>query len=114
MISIANFKKIALALPESKEEPHSNIISFKVNKKIFATLNTKENRATIFLSEIEQDLFCLYDKNVMYPVPNKWGKHGWTHINLKTIPKEMCKDALKTAYCNVAPAKLKELLNQDL
>ena len=41
----------------------------------------------------------------MYPVPNKWGKQGWTHINLKTIPEEMCLDALAAAYSEVAPKK---------
>jgi hypothetical protein len=72
-----------------------------VKKKIFATLNEKENRATIKLSLAEQDLFCMYDRDVMYPVPNKWGEQGWTHINLNTIAKEMCGDALKTAYTQV-------------
>lgn len=101
MVSIQTFRKTALSLPGVTEEPHFEKTSFRVKKKIFATLNEKENRATIKLSLTEQDLFCVYDKNVMYPVPNKWGKQGWTHINLKTIPKEMCVDALKTAYAQV-------------
>jgi predicted DNA-binding protein (MmcQ/YjbR family) len=102
MVSVKTFRQIALSLEGAKEEPHFEKISFRVKKKIFATLNEKENRATIKLSLTEQDLFCVYDKNVMYPVPNKWGKQGWTHINLKTIPKEMCEDALKTAYSQIA------------
>lgn len=101
MVTINTFRKLALAFPEVTEEPHFEKTSFRTKKKIFATLNEKENRATIKLSLVEQDLFCIYDKNVMYPVPNKWGKHGWTHINLKTIPKEMCADALKTAYAHI-------------
>ena len=102
MVSIKTFRQIALSLEGANEEPHFEKTSFRVKKKIFATLNEKENRATIKLSLTEQDLFCVYDKNVMYPVPNKWGKQGWTHINLKTIPKEMCEDALKTAYSQIA------------
>lgn len=98
MISIKTFCQLALSFEGTTEVPHFDKKSFRVKKKIFATLNEKESRATIKLSLSEQDLFCIYDKNVMYPVPNKWGKQGWTHINLKTIPKEMCKDALKTAY----------------
>lgn len=97
MVSAEKFRSIALSFDNTSEHPHHDITSFKVNNRIFATLNSLENRATIFLSLEEQDVFCLYDKNVMFPVPNKWGKHGWTHINLKTIPKEMCEDALKTA-----------------
>jgi predicted DNA-binding protein (MmcQ/YjbR family) len=110
MVSIETFRKIALSLPATNEEPHFETTSFRVNKKIFATLNGDENRATIKLSEIDQDTFCIYDKKVMYPVPNKWGKQGWTHINLKTIRKEMCVDALTTAYCEVAPEKLSSII----
>ncbi|MDX2174203.1 MAG: MmcQ/YjbR family DNA-binding protein [Bacteroidota bacterium] len=106
-VSISEFRKMALSFPEANEEPHFEKTSFRVNKKIFATLNVKENRATIKLSEVDQDLFCVYDKNVMCPVPNKWGKQGWTHINLKTIPKEMCVDALKAAFDTVSSTKKK-------
>jgi predicted DNA-binding protein (MmcQ/YjbR family) len=101
MVSIKTFRQIALSFEGTAEEPHFEKTSFRVKKKIFATLNEKENRATIKLSLTEQDLFCVYDKDVMYPVPNKWGKQGWTHINLKTIPKEMCEDALKIAYFQI-------------
>lgn len=101
MVSLKTFRQLALSLEGASEEPHFEKTSFRVKKKIFATLNEKENKATIKLSLPEQDLFCIYDKNVMYPVPNKWGKQGWTHINLKTIPKEMCEDAVRTAYFQI-------------
>ena len=109
MIEPEKFRQMALSLPETTEAPHFEIHSFKVVNKLFATLNLKENRATVKLSVEEQDLFCLYDKNVMYPVPNQWGKYGWTHINLKTIPEEMCVDALIAAYCDVLPKKFSHL-----
>lgn len=105
MVSLMEFSQMALSFPAAMEEPHFEKRSFRVHKKIFATLNEVENHATIKLSEIDQDVFCCR-KDLMYPVPNKWGKQGWTHINLLTIPNEMCFDALKTAYCEVAPKKL--------
>lgn len=97
MVTADTFRKLALSFPNSTEEPHFEKTSFRVNKKIFATLNITENRATIKLNEIDQSVFCANPK-YLYPVPNKWGKQGWTHINLKTIPKNMCRDALKTSY----------------
>lgn len=112
-VSISEFRKMALSFPDANEEPHFEKTSFRVNKKIFATLNVKENRATIKLSEVDQDLFCVYDKNVMYPVPNKWGKQGWTHINLNTIPKEMCKDALSAAY-HILSVPNKKIKNKSI
>ncbi len=113
MVSIEKFQQIALSFPETTVEPHFDISSFKVAKKIFASLNIPENRATIKLSFINQDIFCLFDKTVMYPVPNKWGKLGWTHINLKTISEEMCIGALTDAYCEVAPKKLSILIKSQ-
>jgi predicted DNA-binding protein (MmcQ/YjbR family) len=106
MVNLDSFRQIALSFPETTEEPHFEKTAFKVAKKIFATMNTVETRATIKLSESDQDLFCLFDKNIMYPVSNKWGKQGWTHINLKTATEEICLEALTTAYCEVAPKKL--------
>lgn len=106
MLSIATFRKMALSFEGTTEAPHFDLTSFRVNKKIFATLHIQKQRATVKLSVKDQDLFCLYDKTVMYPVPNKWGGHGWTHINLKTIKKEMCADALAAAYHDATMQKI--------
>jgi predicted DNA-binding protein (MmcQ/YjbR family) len=113
MITKESFRQIALSFPETTEEPHFEKPAFKVAKKIFATMNLVENRATIKLTPADQDVFCLYDEHVMYPVPNKWGKQGWTHINLQIIPEEMCLDALRTAYCSVAPKRLADQVRLD-
>lgn len=97
MISEKDFRELALSFAAVTEEPHFGKTSFRINKKIFATLNSKENRATIKLTEIDQSVFCANPK-YLFPVPNKWGKQGWTHINLETTPKEMCLDALQKSY----------------
>ncbi|HEV7350129.1 MmcQ/YjbR family DNA-binding protein [Telluribacter sp.] len=101
-----HFRQLALSFPETTEQPHFEKPSFRVGKKIFATLNMKEQRATLKLSERDQDLFTLYDRTIIYPVPNNWGQQGWTHVDLTRVPEEMLKDALTAAYCEVAPARL--------
>jgi hypothetical protein len=106
MITLDQLRTLALAFPEVTEEPHFEKVSFRVKKKIFATYNAKENRACIKLSEIEQDVFSSADKSIIYAVPNKWGKQGWTLINLQKVHPDLFKDALTTAYCEVAPQKL--------
>ena len=105
MVEIETFRKLALAMPGAEEQPHFENQSFKVKKKIFATLNIKENRACVKLSEIDQSAFCSFREDVIYPVPNKWGKQGWTLINLANVESEMCEDALKTAYETVTAGK---------
>ncbi|MBC7451476.1 MAG: MmcQ/YjbR family DNA-binding protein [Cytophagales bacterium] len=108
MVTNAAFKKLALSFSESEELPHFENISFRVKKKIFVTLSEKDRRACLKLPLIEQSVFSSFDPSVIYPVPNKWGKQGWTFAELKTIQKEMLMDALKVAYCTVAPKKLSE------
>jgi hypothetical protein len=100
------FKKLALALPEATEAPHFEKISFCVRNKIFATIDVSNARVCVKLTEVDQSVFCLGDKSGMYAVPNKWGKQGWTFIELKKIKKSLCMDALTTAYCTVAPKSL--------
>ncbi len=101
MISFKKFREMALSFPGAEEHPHFENTAFKIKKKIFVTLNEKETRACVKLTPIDQSTFCLYDAEVMYPVPNKWGKSGWTLINLKKVPQEMLQDALQTAYDTV-------------
>ncbi|UFH57092.1 MmcQ/YjbR family DNA-binding protein [Spirosoma sp. KNUC1025] len=113
MVEIETFRQMVLSLPEITEQPHADKRSFKVAKKIVATLNAKENRACLKLSELDQDLFSAFDKTVIYPVPNKWGKQGWTLVNLGKVEPETLRDALNAAYCEVAPKKLAALIRSD-
>lgn len=113
MISINTFRKLALSFPETTEETHFEKISFRVKKKIFATYDDKNKRACIKLSEIDQDVFSSFDKKVVYPVKNKWGKQGWTIIEMSIVGKELFIDALTTAYCEVAHKKFSNKLKSD-
>ena len=106
MVTFETFRTLALSFPEATEEPHFEKTSFRVKKKIFATYDSKNKRACLKLSEIDQDVFTLADSTVIYPVDNKWGKQGWTIIEMNKVRKELFIDALTTAYCNVAPKKL--------
>ena len=112
MVSIAAFRKLALSFEEAVELPHFDRASFRVSKKIFATLREPASRACLMLSPEDQALFGSFDLNVIYPVPNKWGRKGATYVELKKIRKELLKEALTVAYCRVAPKKLAALYRQ--
>lgn len=114
MVTHEIFRKLALTFPETAEEPHHEKTSFRVKKKIFATYDQVNNRACIKLSEIDQDVFTRTGKGAIYPVPNKWGKQGWTFVELKNVHKEVFTDALTTAYCTVAPQKLAHEVRPNL
>ena len=101
MKQIEHMRTFALSLPETSEEPHFEKTSFRVKKKIFASYDEKQNRLCVKFSEIDQNVFSLIDKNNIYPVPNKWGKQGWTFIQLDKLDDEIMKDAIITAYNEV-------------
>jgi hypothetical protein len=106
MVTVDYFREVALSFPEATEAPHFEKVSFRVRKKIFATYDATANRASLKLSEMDQDIFSKADRAAIYPVPNKWGKQGWTLVELKKVKKRLLQQALMTAYCTVAPAKL--------
>lgn len=113
MVTFETLRALALSFPETTEEPHFEKSSFRVKKKIFATYDEKNKRACLKLSEIDQDVFSSADRTSIYPVDNKWGKQGWTNIELTKVNKDLFIDALTTAYCEVAPKKLAEQIRRN-
>ena len=113
MVTIETLRKLALSFPEATEDPHFEKTSFRIKKKIFATYDDKLKRSCIKLSAIDQDVFSSADKTIIYPVDNKWGKQGWTLIEMQKVHKDLFVDAIITAYCEVAPKKLSELLRPN-
>ncbi len=106
MVTADTVRQLALAFPETEELPHFHLTSFRVKKKIFATMDEKIKRVMVKLNLADQSVFCSYDSKVIYPVPGGWGKKGATYIELSKIKRSMLKDALTVAYCTTAPPKL--------
>ena len=105
-MTIEEFKKLAMAFPEVDEEPHFERSSYRVKKKIFATLDSVHRQAVLKLNTEQQLAFCDLDGKVVYPVKGKWGEKGWTEIMLETVHPELLAEALIVAYKNVAPPGL--------
>ena len=110
MVSLDAVRKLALSLPEAEQMPHFEKDSFRVKKKIFATLDSKNKRCVVKLSALDQSTFCSYNEEIIYPIKGTWGKQGWTIIELKKVPKKLLVDILITSYCEVAPEKLSKLI----
>ena len=108
MVDLVYFRQMALSFPETNEEPHFEKTSFRVRKKIFATYDETKNRACLKLTEADQDIFSLAAPGIIYPVDNKWGKQGYTLVELAKVRKKLFSDALISAYKAVGPPKLVE------
>ncbi|GGI25768.1 MmcQ/YjbR family DNA-binding protein [Pedobacter mendelii] len=106
MLTIKEFRELALSFDDSTEQPHFEKISFRVNKKIFATLNSSKCAASLKLTPVDQSVFCSFDSENIYPANGAWGKQGWTIFEFNKLKKELIEDALTLSYCNVAPKSL--------
>jgi len=95
-------RQLALSYLGAVEQPHFEKTSFSVANKINATLDIENRRVCLKLSAVQQSVFTAYDKKAIYPVPNAWGKQGWTFVELARVRKDMFRDALTTAYREVA------------
>jgi hypothetical protein len=108
MVGTALFKKIALSFQGAIEQPHFDRTAFKVvNKRIFATLHEKTKTVNIKFTPHDQSVFCKFDPQAVYPVPNKFGLQGWTTFDLMHVPEELIAEALRTAYEDVLKPKKK-------
>jgi hypothetical protein len=102
MITAKHFTEIAFSFPGVETTPHFNRTGFKVTgKRMFATYLPDDNTANIFLTPMEQAVFCEMDNLHIYPVPNKWGENGATTFLLDHVAKEIVQEALFSAYSAV-------------
>lgn len=107
MIDFEFVRQFALSLEGVVELPHFEKASFRVKGKIFLTLDVPNHRVCVKLSEMDQSLFSAFDKSVVYPIPNKWGKMGYTFVELKSVPLETLQDLITTSYQTVLTPKKK-------
>lgn len=102
MITFEELKKYALSFPEATMEPHFEKISFRIRKKIFATYDEKLHRAVVKLNEVDQDTYALIGGGSIYPVPGKWGRQGWTAMELDGVEEDLMRDIVSNSYESVA------------
>lgn len=109
MIDKKTFSELALALPSTERVVHFERDGFKViGRRMFASYLEKDNTANIFLSPIEQKMFCKFDKKHIYPVPNKWGEKGVTTFVLNHLEADVVREALLSAYSDVVKSAPKK------
>lgn len=108
MVTVKAARAFALSFEATDEKPHFDRFAFRVKGKIFCTLSEEKKDLNLKLTLHEQSVFCKADPEVIHPIAGGWGRQGWTTIHLSKAPKAFFRDALTTAYCNIAPLKLAE------
>ena len=111
MTNFSTLHDYVMSLPEITEEPHFEKRSYRVKKKIVATVAVDEGFFVVKLTAVQQSLFCKWDESACHPVPNKWGLQGWTRVYFEKVDPDFLKDIVKTSYSKVAPKNLVDLLD---
>jgi len=103
MATAADLRRITLSLAGTTEAPHFDRIAFKV-ARIYATLASDRLTANLKFSPDEQEFKCMLAPDAFAPVPNAWGKQGWTTVTLAAVKVAELRDALETAWRHAAPS----------
>jgi hypothetical protein len=106
-MTAAEFRRLALSLPETEERAHMNHPDFRVGGKIFATLGYPDKSwAMVKLFPDQQAEFVAACPQIFVPVKGGWGKQGGTNVLLKAASEERVREALAAAWQNRAPKSL--------
>jgi hypothetical protein len=96
-------RAMALDMPGTAEKDHFGRPSFSVKKKIYCTLWIDDHRAVLKLTLDQQATLGDEHPDAFEPVPNKWGKHGWTNVSMAHVSERTFRYALDLAWRNVSP-----------
>jgi YjbR len=102
MARAADLRRIALSLEGTTAAPHFDRTAFKV-ARIYATLAPDGVTANLKLTIDEQELKCTVAADAFAPVPNAWGKQGWTTVTLSQLTVPELQNALEMAWRHALP-----------
>ena len=107
-MTVDDFRRLALALPEATEAAHMTHPDFRVRNKIFATLWPAEGRGVVMLTPEQQKVVVELKPAVFTPVPGGWGRRGSTNVSLRAADEMSLTSVLLMAWRNKAPARMKK------
>jgi hypothetical protein len=104
-MKLADARRYALSLPETAEEPHFELTSFRVRGKIFATAPPGTQELRIFVDEVERERALALHPGFIGKL--FWGKKvAGLRVDLALAKAVVVKDLLQRAWANKAPKAL--------
>ena len=98
-MKVADFRRVALSLPDAEESSHMGQPDFRVGGRIFATLaSAKQGYGNLMLTLEQQQAFVEEAPEVFLPIAGGWGRMGMTHIRLDAAQEDVLYGALHTAW----------------
>lgn len=96
-------RELALDMPGTAEGEHQGRPAYSVKKKIDMTLWLEEGCTVLKLTPGQQAELSAEFPDAFAPVPNKWGRHGWTIVRMAHCHQTLFRFATDLAWRNVAP-----------
>ena len=107
MVTVADFRRAALRLPEATEGAHMGHPDFRVRNKIFASLGVPDAAwGMVKLTPEQQEMLIAAEPAAFKPAAGAWGRRGATHMRLAAVDRTTLKSALTMAWRNTAPKAL--------
>ena len=107
VVNAAEFRALALSLPEAIESAHMDHPDFRVGGKIFASLGYPDDEhAAVLLPPEDQARYVADAPKVFTPAKGAWGRNGGTQVRLATVNRKIIKEALELAWRKRAPKRL--------
>ena len=107
-MTVDDFRRLALALPDATEAAHMAHPDFRVRNKIFATLWPEEGRGVVMLTPEQQKVVVELRPAVFTPVPGDWGRRGSTNVSLRAADEMSLTSVLLMARRNKAPGRINQ------
>ncbi len=89
--------RIARSLAGTAEAPHFDRLAFKV-VRTYATLAADGQTLNLNFLPDEQEFKCLLAPEAFVPIPNGWGRNGWTVATLAALDEAELRAALTMAW----------------
>jgi hypothetical protein len=106
-MTAAEFRRIALSMPQASESAHMDHPDFRVDGKIFASLGyPDQDHGMVILPPEEQARLVRAHAKVFTPAKGAWGKRGSTSVRLEGVDEATLRNAIEIAWRKRAPKNL--------
>lgn len=101
-MTAAQFRRLALSLPEAVESSHVNHPDFRVRNKIFATLGYPDDRhGMVKLTPAQQEELLRAAPETFRPAAGAWGRSGSTVVLLSATKMATLAPIIRLAWENI-------------
>jgi len=107
VVTLAQFRKLALAMPGAVAGEHMQHPDFRANGRIFATLHPDGKRGMVKLTPGQQRQRLAELATALAPASGAWGRQGCTMVELALIDRDALGELLIDAWQNANAASKK-------